>query len=473
MSDTVTTGRVSPTFFGRFLTLRHFLTRRTAIGLVALLMLIGGGTLVALQGLNLGNENPSSAAGPATGEGGMQARLLNVEVTPVTRRPPAELVQTYTGTVQPRRVSVLAAKVGGRLESILVDTGSSVAAGELLAELDQVQVTAQIDAAKAALNAAEARLAELVKGPRSQDIEQASSRVSEIQASLSLREASFERISRLFRSGSVSQQEFDESKFALDGIRAQLQAAKQELDKLLEGSRLEKVAASRATVESLAAQLRVLEADHRERRILAPFNGQIQSRFVDEGTIVAPGQQIVQIVESPPYEIRVGVPASDLACLEDVRLQVHFQGQELDATLSRIAPALNDTTQTQEVFLSLSPESSQAVPLGGAVTVSSRRTRESQGIWVPTSALTQGSRGLWAIYVAVPASSQLGTTDASSTSVETLGEAVVERRQVERILQAGELWSEVQGPISEGELIVASGPHRIAPGQRVKCVQAD
>ncbi len=457
MTERLATKPSTP-FFAHNLTRRHFLTPRSiliGLGIVGVAGLIG----VFVFSDSRNNPAPTDF-GAVSGD---DARILDVEVVTLRTGQPLAFEQTYSGIVQSRRASILASKFGGRVESVMVDIGSEVTPRQVLAQLDQMQVKAKIDAAKASLEMAKAQLAELENGPRQQDIATAESKVTEAQANLKLREASFARSKKLYASNAVSKQEFDEATFQLDAIRAQLNAARQDLHKLNEGSRTEQILAGRAQVANISAEIRVLESDLRDRQILAPYAGRIQTRFVDEGTIVSPGQQILEIVEGPPYEVRVGMPISVTSCLKAEKIQASQDGVELDVKLARIAPALNEATQTREVVLELSAESSRRVSLGSAVTISVKQRDQSQGFWVPTSALTAGSRGLWAVFIARPQTS-------SSRSEDVTQPALIERRQVE-LLRAGEQWSEVQGPISAGELVVASGTHRLSPGQLVACIK--
>lgn len=459
MTDQVAPKNEAP-FFGGFLTHRHLMTRR---------IIIGGMACFALVAIAIAIISSSNAGGPAVAASGSasEVRILDVEVLRLNHSSAPEAIQIFTGTVQPRRSSTLAAKLSGRVEAINVDIGSSVNPNQLLAQLDDAQVKARIDAANASLDVAKAQLDELLNGPRQQDIATAESQVREATASLRLREANYGRIKRLYESNSVSLQEFDQATFQLDAIGAQLTAAKENLKKLEEGSRAEQLAASKANAANIEAEIRVLESDLRDRQVLAPYAGQIQNRFVDEGTIVSPGQQILQIVEAPPYEVRVGMPVGITKSLEPGCIRIAQGDRVLDATLARIAPALNESTQTREVVFELTASSSHAVSLGSAVTVFIKLPSETTGYWVPTASLTAGSRGLWAIYIAQPNATSDGTLTNPETDKHT--DCVIERRQVE-LLRAGETWSEVQGPLSAGERIVSSGVHRITPGQAVHAI---
>lgn len=446
-------------FFGRFLTIRHFL----APGQFLAVACIGVLSSFACYQLGLNSsakdEEVEVLADPEQTNSVRHNRLLSVTTCELNAAGPDFLSQRFTGIVAARRKSQLAAKTVGRVESVLVRVGSRVAKGDVLIELDQQQLIAQRNLAVAALNAAQARLRELQAGPRAQEIEQAESRVVELQSNLKLSQANFSRLSKLRESSSISKQEFDESQFSLNAAEAQLQSATQALELLREGTRVEQIDSQLATVEGLVAQIAKIDADIGDQTIVAPFNGSIQIRLVDEGAVVSPGQALLEILEAKPYEVRVGLPQELVDDLSESNLSVLHNGQQLSASIARIAPAIQDSTRTREVVLLLSEAASESVSVGSAVSVEVRQPNQSRGFWVPTKSLTAGARGLWAVFVAIE-------------SQESQGMHVIERRQVE-LLRAYDGWSEVQGPVSPTDKLVIEGVHRVTPGQEVECVPVD
>lgn len=464
----------SASFFRRKLTHRHFLTRRIIPSLLLAVAVLVAGLFVFLPkpsgSVEAASElNEAALTDAASNDSAGKVRLLKVLTRQLNAAGPASIEQDFTGIVMARRSSQLSAKTVGRVVTVNVDLGDMVSAGEKLVELDHEQIDAQRDVTQASLLAAEAQLSELEKGPRDQDIEQAEERVKELQSTLQLREANFRRTKNLLDSSAISLQEFDESRFSLDATRAQLAAAQQSLALLREGTRSEQIAAQRANVAGLQAQLRKLAADRDDQDILAPFDGLVHRRSVDEGVVVSPGQPLIDLVEVAPYEVRVGLPAELASGLTVSNLRVTCDDQLLAAKIARMAPTINESTRTREVVLEVSEASSRLVTLGSSVTVSVKTPVRSKGFWVPTRALTAGERGLWAVFIAVPEfqdTSTRGSAAASSDGLENEATSLIERRQVE-LLRSNGAWTEVQGPLSPHERLVVRGVHRITPGQRV------
>ncbi len=455
-------------FFDYFLTLRHLLTRR-------LLALAGGGSLAilapvlwfSLQGSTLEPTPRGPNASPRTS----QARPLSVSTLAVGQAGPEYLRQSFTGIVKPRRSSLLAAKAVGRVERIFVEMGAPVAAGELLIQLDLATLEAERGTLTARLAAAQAQLAELRAGPRQQDIEQAAERVAEISSTLQLNEANLRRTESLVPTASISQQELDEARFTVDATQAKLSAARQALDLLREGTRVEQIAAAVATVRGLQSELEQNGVRLAEQSLYAPYAGTIQTRLVDEGVVVSPGQSLLQIVESGAVEIHVGLPPELAQSLQLTNLSVTTRERQIPVEIARLSPSINEATRTREVVLRMPASAVGDILLGHAVNVEVRTPTHSSldlgsdSFWIPRDALTAASRGLWAVFIAVP----VPAAEASlPTDVPESGPPVhrIERRQVELLRSQGE-WTEIRGPLTAAERLVVTGGHRVTQGQLV------
>lgn len=486
---TDTAGQRLASFFGMFLTRRHFVTRWAIPGVltlgVATAVLGPWGADLAGFGGDAGAENAQGGGAPAE-----NARVLKVNVKALGAFSAPELWKNYTGIVVARRSSQLAAKALGRVDEVLVDIGDQVKAGQALVQLDREQLVAELAVSEAALASAKDLLRELESGPRNQDKESAAARVDELEANLSLARANLARSRELRRKDAISKQELDENEYQVQAFEAQLKSASQQLLLLQEGTREESIGAQRNQVASLLAARDRVNVRLEEQVVVAPYAGQIQSRQVDEGDIVSPGQLMLEIVESGALEVRVGIPAKHLAVVDfepsNVRLaSMGAPGQFLQAKIDGIAPAVDAVTRTRQCVFRLEESAGQLVSIGDAVSVSIRTQPEMLSgqsewtAWVPQSCLVAGPRGLWVVYVAVPA--------------DNGDNYLIEGRRVE-VLRAYGGWSQVTGPpvsaeslvvtgvddegdlqsnasekpLGDSSLLVTDGLHRIVPGQLVK-----
>ncbi len=176
------------------------------------------------------------------------------------------------GTVQSRVPVTVSAKITGIIEKLYVDQGEDVKRGQLLAELDSVELRAREAAARSAQNRAE------------RDLARAQADLVKSEANLALAQSNYQRDLELVRPGFISQAAFDTTKTALRVSESDV-AANQAAVKALE-----------AAVNQAESETRVAEALYEYTRILAPMEGVITVRKAEIGNTVSPGTPIFQMV---------------------------------------------------------------------------------------------------------------------------------------------------------------------------------
>jgi len=179
----------------------------------------------------------------------------------------------------------------------------------------------------------------------------------------------------------------------------------------------------------------------------------VQTRLVDEGAIIVPGQQVLRLVEQGAAEARIGIPTDMADALEPGTRYVFRSGaRRLEGRLLALLPEVDDTTRTVTALFALDDTT---LPAGASVELALERAVAETGYWLPLTALSEAQRGLWAVYALVDGPE--GT--------------VTERRLVE-VIHTERDRVFVQGTLRDGERIVATGTQRIVPGQVVVGVAA-
>ena len=325
-------------------------------------------------------------------------RPLPVNATRVEYVGALNINELYTGLVVARRTSALGFETGGRIAVLNADLGDEVTEGQVLARLDTRSLNARLQAADAQIN--------------------------EAKASLRLAETTRERQAFLVENDLLSSQSFDEVETQVDAANARLAAAK-------------------AQASSLRIQIELSS-------IRAPFSGVITERAADEGAIAAPGVPVLTLVETGALEIRIGVPvdiASRLAVGETYEMRV--ESQIVPVTLRSKTGVIGASQRTMTVVFDL-PENAGVSP-GSVARLEMEEALDQSGFWIPVSAMTEASRGLWAIFAIVP--------DAHDVPR-------VEKRLVDIVhAEANRVF--VRGALEDGEMFVVDGLHRLVPGQSV------
>lgn len=405
--------------------------------LVLLAAVAAAGAVVALTEWSASTATDAPTPRPAL------VRVVAIE--PVSSY---ETVRTYTGRVEARQSSDLGFERSAELIEIAVEEGAAVDAGAVLARLDTRQLEARKRSLTAERDAATALLDELVAGPRQEHIDAARAEVDRQTAMLARLKVRAERIEKLHGRSAANDDERDEVRFDVQAAQAALARANAELDELNNGTRPERLASQRARVAQLDASIASVEVDLEDSVLVAPFAGRVQRRIVDEGSVVSPGDAVLMLVQGGAREATVGVPWDVVDSLSAGQSAELFIGDRLiEATVKAVMPTLDEATRTVEVVLSLSTGVAGDKP-GSVVRWALPESVDESGFWLPTTALTRGSRGLWSAFA-------------------VSDEGVIARVDLELLhTEADRVF--VRGAVVTGDRIVADGVHRLAAGQRVE-----
>ena len=193
---------------------------------------------------------------------------------------------------------------------ILVAEGAEVTQGQLLLRQDATRARARLAEAEAALRQAQARLDELVRGPRSELISAARANVDGARREREFRQIEYERTQRIFAQNLVSPDDLDRSKAALDAAEANLNLRRAQLQELLSGTTVEELAQAEQAIQQADARRAYLEVDVARHEIRAPVNGVVDSRLFELGEKPAPGQALIIMLGGRQPYARVYVPES-------------------------------------------------------------------------------------------------------------------------------------------------------------------
>ncbi len=218
----------------------------------------------------------------------LAARPQIVEVARVTA---LEVKQAATvlvagGYVVAHHKIQLGSKVVGRVAWIGVEKGDRVRQSQVLVRLDDREYRAQVEQARGALQAAEARLHQMETGSRPEEIQQARARAEEARANLRNAKVNLDRTEGLARDGVVSREALDHARAQFDMARAQAEAAEKNYELVRLGPRREEIDHARAQVEQARGALQFAETQLDATQIRSPINGTVLERLVEAGEMV-------------------------------------------------------------------------------------------------------------------------------------------------------------------------------------------
>jgi len=277
------------------------------------------------------------------------------------------------------------AKVAGYIRKIHVDIGDRVHAGQLLAELEVPEMTAQVEGAQAVVQRSQ------------EDILSAKSALARASADYAALHAEYDRLKQASeaRPGLIAQQELDDAEAKDLSAKAQVEAARSEL-----ASREQGLSAAQADHRRYASL-----ADY--SRITAPFDGIVTWRYADTGTLLQAGTSnsgsmpAIKLAQVNILRLRLPVPESQAGYVhigDKARIKVQATGEELSGKVVRTTGELDLATRTLQVEIDLDNKDGKLTP-GMYADVTLNIQRSGNGITIPVEAVDRSQSAPFAFIV--------------------------------------------------------------------------
>jgi len=258
--------------------------------------------------------------------------ILAVTLTYYYFSTPSNRDLVLIGTVDSNQV-IVSPQIEGRIQKLLVEEGTQVKQGDLIAALDPSELEAEERAAAATIDSLKYKVAETqstleaTQGTTSSSVQNAQARLASARAQLLQAEATLERTEsdsrrtiELAKQGVASDQDRVQAetnlaaqKAVVQSLRDQVSAAQADLDTAVANTHT--AHAAQRTVESTQAQvanaedmLKQAEVRLGYTKIYAPVNGTVSVRAAREGEVLNAGQPIVTIVDLSDTWVRAAIP---------------------------------------------------------------------------------------------------------------------------------------------------------------------
>ncbi len=261
-----------------------------------------------------GASGEKSGEGKGKGGQGFGVRVVSVET--VSRR---DLLRTgtYRGELRAEKVVEVAPDVQGRIKKLYVDMGSRVEKGDLLVELDPLEMNQLVSEGKAG-------------------VEMAAASVKQAEVALEKAVSDLERKKPLAAKGLVTQAEIETLENAVQSAQSGLEVA-------------------RAKKSQSAASLKNLNVNRKNLKVRAAFDGVIARRYLNEGAMASPATPVFQLHAEGKLYMRIAVPEKDVALVTEqmtgtIALDA-MPGRTLMFSVALISPVIEQVTRTCTVDL--------------------------------------------------------------------------------------------------------------------------
>ena len=187
-------------------------------------------------------------------------------------------------------------KIPGRIKQFLTEEGSQVHAGDTLVIIDSPELTARLEQANAAENAAQAQNRKALKGARKEMIFGAYEMWQKALVGVDISKKSFDRVQRLFDKGVLTAQKRDEAEAQYKAAVATANGAKSQYDMAMNGAEKEDKEAAAAMVSRAKGAVNEVKSYLKEITLTAPINGEISVIYPKCAGLVGTGAPIMSIV---------------------------------------------------------------------------------------------------------------------------------------------------------------------------------
>ncbi len=257
---------------------------------------------------------------PTSGGPAVAARVIEARSTV------EPLLYEAVGTVKSQLSATLSSKLMGVIQAFRVKEGDRVKAGDLLVQLDERQVAAQLKQAQAAL--AEARQAEAG----------AVSARTAAEAGAQRALLSYRRNRTLLEGEAITREAFE----TVETQHKQAQAALSRAQAM--------VAAAQFRISQAQAAVKAATVARKDAQIVAPFDGKVTAKLADAGALAAPGTPLLTLEREGGYRIDLVVPEAYIQSIRtgqsvDVRIPAR-DGQPLAGTIDVIVPSADQGSRT-------------------------------------------------------------------------------------------------------------------------------
>jgi HlyD family secretion protein len=335
-------------------------------------------TLMAMLGLpslaRSSQEPKPKDAGPAKGG---NVREVTIETV---AKSDFRLLTQETASIQAFASTNIYPKVAGDLKGLKVDIGDAVKRGDILVEIDSLELVADVEAAKALREKGQARfgvaesaiqVAEANLAAEKSKVTVAESSLKESEDALQLRQKQFDRIRELVAKNAVEPKLADEVQGQAEAAVSAVQVAKAQIlsAKVTSATAEAKLRMARAELDEVRADIRIADANldkalilQSSARITSPVDGIVTMRSHQVGDYVRPGGEgnvapLLSIVNAGKVRVVVAVPGHYAPRLDrgdpaTIRISA-LGGREYRGVISRTAFAEDPTSRTLRAEIDL------------------------------------------------------------------------------------------------------------------------
>ena len=320
--------------------------------------------------------------------------VVSVQITPAKR---ATISQTVSAeaVVYPLQQATVSPKITSTVKEFLVQRGSRVKKGQLLAVLENKDLAAAVESTKGDFQQADAAYITTVNAGVPQQVQKAELDALAAKSAFNAQQKLYDSRKELFQQGALPRRDFDAAEVALAQARSLNEQAQRLLADLQRLGKEQALKAAQGSRLSAEGKYRGAEAQLSYSEIRSPIDGFVTDRPLYVGDLAAANQPILTVMDLSRLIAKSHIPQSEAAVLKvgnAAELKVPGIDEPIKGRVSLVSPALDPGSTTIEVWVEASKPNPALKP-GMTVEISMTAKTVKDALVVPTSAAFKNAEG--------------------------------------------------------------------------------
>jgi HlyD family secretion protein len=322
------------------------------------------------------------------------------EAEPVT---PVQVAQATRGSIEhiitanavltPLNQANVTSKISAPVRRILVNRGDHVREGQLLAVLENRDLTSAAEESKGLYEQAQAAYQTTTGATLPEDRTKALADLQTAEQALEAAKKVYENRVILLRQGALAQKLVDDAKVAMVQAQSQYATAERHVESFQKVSEREQIKSSQAQLEAARAHYGGAQAQLSYAEIHSPINGVIADRPLYPGEMANSGSAVISVVDISQVIARANIPVREAAAIQTGRpAKISSTSGDVPGKVTVISPAVDPSTTTVEVWVQAKNPGERLKP-GTTVQVSINAEVLEGVILVPATALLSAEQG--------------------------------------------------------------------------------
>lgn len=412
------------------------ISRRTTVGRIHALV-----ALAALAALLM--------AAACSSEKGENEPIVTVQVSPVEKQAIQHTITTQA-ILFPKQQAAIVPKITAPVQKFLVKRGSPVRAGQLLAVLENRDLSAAAQDTKGAYEQAQASYETTTAASLPEEIQKAEADTQQAQQALDAQEKVFQSRQLLFDQGALPRKELDQSRVDVTQARNQYAIARKHLDSLLAIGKAQELKAAAGQLQSAKGKYMGATAQLSYSEIRSPITGVITDRPLYAGEMAAAGTPLLTVMDISSVIAKAHIPQSEAAALkvgDKGTMTIAGMEKPIDGKVTVVSPALDPNSTTVEIWFEAQNPKHDLKP-GTSVQLALTAQTVKDALVIPSNSVLTAPEGATTVMLA-------GSDGRAHQKAVKLG------------IRNGEDVQVLEG-LSENDKVVSNGAYGLPDKTRIK-----